>query len=239
LVYKIFIIHSILFFLFFISCSNSPTSSKEITPETGTVTDIDGNVYKTVKIGNQWWMAENLKVTRYRNGDAIYYETDNTAWSNLTKGAYCASNNDIGNIATYGLLYNWYAVSDSRNIAPVGWHIPTHEEWKEMEMYLGMSQSETDKTGHRGKDEGNKLKAQIGWTNNGNGTNESGFTALPGGSRFDYDGTFSGIGSIGFWWTATLSASTAWFRALDNNHSTIFCSYYDRKYGFSVRCVKD
>ena len=89
----------------------------------GTVTDIDGNIYQTVKIGNQWWMAENLKVTHYRNGEAIPNVTDNATWTGLTTGAYCEYNNDVNNVATYGRLYNWYAVDDSRNIAPAGWHV--------------------------------------------------------------------------------------------------------------------
>lgn len=95
---------------------------------TGTVTDIDGNVYQTIKIGNQWWMAKNLKVTHYRNGEAIPNITNDSEWINLSTGAYCAYNNDNGNIATYGLLYNWYTVVDSRNIAPSGWHVPTDDE---------------------------------------------------------------------------------------------------------------
>lgn len=150
--------------------------------ETGTVTDIDGNVYQTIKIGNQWWMAENLKVTHYRNGNAIPNVTSYFSWRDLSSGAYCAYNNDNGNADAYGMIYNWYwyAVDDSRNIAPIGWHVPTDEEWKELEMYLGLSQTEADDTGYRGTDEGDKLKATTGWYNNGNGTNESGFTALPG-----------------------------------------------------------
>ena len=153
-------------------------------PETGTVTDIDGNTYQTVKIGDQWWMAENLKVTCYRNGDAIPNITDGTTWASLSTGAYCEYNNDINNVATYGRLYNWYAVTDSRNIAPAGWHVPSDAEWKQLEMYLGMSQSEADATGWRGTDEGGKLK-EVGtmhWNSPNTGaTNESGFTALPGG----------------------------------------------------------
>ncbi|MBT5269507.1 MAG: hypothetical protein HOL70_08685, partial [Candidatus Marinimicrobia bacterium] len=110
-----------------------------------TVTDIDGNVYETVKIGDQIWMAENLKVTHYRDGSAITQVTDNTAWSNLSTEAYCIYDNNASNeVDTYGALYNWYAVSDGRNIAPEGWHVPTDAEWKELEMYLGMSQPDVD-----------------------------------------------------------------------------------------------
>ena len=97
-------------------------------PATSTMTDQDGNVYETVKIGNQWWMAENLKVTQYRNGDAIPNVTDADQWSSLTAGAYCGYENNLGNVSTYGCLYNWYAVNDSRNIAPSGWQVPTDAE---------------------------------------------------------------------------------------------------------------
>src|SRR5688572_21874913 len=93
-----------------------------------TVTDADGNIYRTVTIGDQVWMAENLKVTHYKNGDAIAVVSSDTAWSHLLSGAYCHYNNDINNTAAYGKLYNWYAINDSRGIAPEGWHIPTEEE---------------------------------------------------------------------------------------------------------------
>ena len=204
------------------------------------MTDQDGNVYKIVKIGSQWWMAENLKVTHYRNGDAIPNVTDNTEWANLSTGACCAYNNDNGNVATYGLLYNWYAVVDSRNLAPSGWHVPTDEEWKELEMYLGMRQSEADDSGWRGTDEGSKLKSISGWNNNGNGTNESGFSALPGGFRYDDSGTFNGVGVYGYWWSSTGSGSTtAWDRNLYYYRSDVSRYAYIRRYGFSVRLVRD
>jgi len=217
--------------------------------ETGTVTDIDGNVYKTVKIGNQWWMAENLRVTHYATGDPIPNVTDNTEWKNLTTGAWCAYKNDDNNIETYGLLYNWYAINDSRNIAPAGWHVPTDEEWKELEMHLGMSQSEAGGIGcYRGTDEGGKMKA-TGTIENGDGlwyapntgaTNESGFTALPGGFRSCSYGSFGGIGSEGYWWSATeYSSAVALHRFLCYNHSEVYRGNIRKQAGFSVRCVRD
>jgi uncharacterized protein (TIGR02145 family) len=106
------------------------------------VTDYDGNVYQIVLIGGQCWMMENLKVTHYRNGDPIPHVPNIGEWYGLSSGAYCDYNNDPGNVETYGRLYNWYAVDDSRNIAPEGWHVPTDDEWKQLEMYLGMSQAE-------------------------------------------------------------------------------------------------
>lgn len=119
---KLFFINFIIFNLVFF-----PSAFCQL--ETGKVTDIDGNTYKTVKIGNQWWIAENLKVTHYRNGDAIPEVTDNEQWKNLNSGAYCAYDNNESNAAVYGYLYNWYAMNDSRNIAPEGWYVPSDEEW--------------------------------------------------------------------------------------------------------------
>jgi uncharacterized protein (TIGR02145 family) len=120
----------------FISCKEDPTSpvdNGKSDIETSTLTDIDSNVYKTVKIGNQWWMAENLKVTHYNDGTPIPNVTDK--WGDLSTGSYCAYNNNDSNIEIYGLLYNWYAVDDD-SIAPAGWHVPTNAEWTELENYL-------------------------------------------------------------------------------------------------------
>jgi uncharacterized protein (TIGR02145 family) len=207
-----------------------------------TVTDYDGNVYQTVLIGDQCWMMENLKVTHYRNGDPIPHVTDGGTWEGLTSGAYCNYNNDEGNVATYGRLYNWYAVDDSRNIAPAGWHVPTDEEWKQLEMYLGMSQAEADDVGWRGTDEGGKLK-EAGTTHwyppNEGATNESGFTALPGGYR-NYYGYFTSMGYIAYFWSSTEYDSLfAWRRHLDYYSSQVsrYSSY--KQLGFSVRCVRD
>jgi uncharacterized protein (TIGR02145 family) len=161
----------------------------------GTVTDIDGNVYETIQIGTQWWIKENLRTTHFRNGDPIPLVTDDTAWAGLSTPAYCEYGNDPANVTDYGRLYNWYAVADSRYIAPQGWHVATDEEWKQLEMYLGMSQSEANLTGIRGTVEGGKLKeaGTVHWQSPNTGaTNESGFTALPGGYRFIF-GSFLNI----------------------------------------------
>jgi len=208
-----------------------------------TVTDIDGNVYRTVKIGNQIWMAENLKVTHYRNGDLIPYVASNSEWTNLTTGARCIYANDEYNVGTYSYLYNWYAVVDSRNIAPEGWHVPTDEEWKELEMYLGMSEPDANDTGDRGTDEGGKLK-EAGTTHwespNTGATNESGFSALPGGYRLYSNGLFSDIGYSAYFWSTTQDRSDySWCRGLSRSRSDIDRSGVYRQYGFSVRLVKD
>jgi len=143
--------------------------------KTGTVKDIDGNVYQTVKIGQQWWMAENLKVTHYRNGDAIPNVTDNKIWSSLNTGACCCLNNNENNIAIYGLLYNGYSVLDNRNIAPEGWHVPTYEEFKELIEYLGGEEEASGKLMETGTEHWNEPNTCA--------TNESGFTMLPGSYR--------------------------------------------------------
>jgi uncharacterized protein (TIGR02145 family) len=214
----------------------------DVTTETSTVTDIDGNVYQTVKIGTQWWMAENLKVTHYRNGEAIPNVTDSTEWESLATGAWCSYNNEAGNIATYGLLYNWYTVDDNRNIAPDGWHVPTDEEWKMLEIHLGMSQSEADTTDWRGTDEGGKLKEDgtTHWNNPNTGaTNESGFLALPGGYCV-ITGTFANIGDLAYFWPSTENISNrAWHRVLGYNNSVVYRETSYKRHGFSVRCVRD
>jgi len=222
--------------------SNGYTTTTAST-QANTITDIDENIYKTVKIGNQWWMAENLKVTRYRNGDAIPNVTKGSDWLSLSTGAYCNYDNDGANAAIYGGLYNWYAVSDSRNIAPEGWHVPTDDEWKELEMYLGMSQSEADQIGWRGTDEGDKLK-ETGNTHwyipNIGATNESGYTGLPGGYRY-IGGNFYGLGYYAYFWSSTGGSlsNDAWFRLLNYYYSGVFRNGNDKRYGFSIRCVRD
>ena len=208
-----------------ISCSPTETDDKA-------VTDIDGNEYKTVKIGDQVWMAENLKVTRYRNGDPIPNVTVDSQWTNLTTGALCAYDNDDNNVSTYGLLYNWYAVNDARGLAPDGWRVPTDAEWQTLIDNLGGNLVA-----------GNKLKeAGTAYWNSpdSSATNESGFTALPGGYRYYYSGTFYYIGLYGIWWSATESSSArAWLRILGSYYPGVGRDDYDKHYGFSVRCVRD
>jgi uncharacterized protein (TIGR02145 family) len=209
----------------------------------GTVTDIDGNVYQTIKIGDQWWMAENLKVTHYRNGDPIPNVTDPGEWTALSTGAYCEYDNDIDNAAVYGRLYNWYAVDDSRDIAPDGWHVPSDAEWMQLEMYLGLSQAQAEATGWRGTDEGGKLKetgTDHWYSPNTGATNESGFTALPGGYR-------SGAGNSEYLnWYAVFWSSTdgsgpvdPWGRYLTYDRAQVARSDFPKVFGYSVRCVRD
>jgi uncharacterized protein (TIGR02145 family) len=195
-----------------------------------------------VEIGKQVWMGCNLDVETYRDGTPIPEVQDKTVWDTLTTGAWCYYNNDPANGDIYGKLYNWYAVNDPRGLAPDGWHIPSDAEWKEMEILLGMTQSEADGSGYRGTDEGGKLK-EAGlshWQSPNTGaTNSSGFSALPGGYR-GINGAFLLIGSNGYWWSSSESNSTyAWWRLLYYDNSYIYRSSHGKGNGFSVRCVRD
>jgi len=202
---------------------------EEIEPTpTAPVTDIDGNEYATIQIGTQVWMAENLRTSKYCNGDPIPNAADNTQWSNLTTGAWAHYDNDSQYEELYGKLYNWYAAADTRNICPCGWHVPTDAEWTVLSDYLG------------GEDvAGTKMKTTIGWNENGNGTNESGFSGLPGGVR-GFSGTFYDVGDFGYWWSSLENTTgDAWYRVLgyfadDLARDKIFMSN-----GFSVRCLRD
>ncbi|MCK5684442.1 choice-of-anchor D domain-containing protein, partial [bacterium] len=188
----------------------------------------------------QWWMAENLNATKYRNGEEILHVSDLSnpeAWTALTSGAYCYSYNDANNAATYGALYNWYTVGDARGLAPEGWHVPTDNEWKELEMFLGMSQIDADKTGYRGNEEGKKLRSQSGWFNNG--TDEVAFRAMPGGFKTDDSANFGSLGYTGYFWSSTEDGTDkAWERIIFESNAP-FRNADSKLHGFSVRCVKD
>ena len=198
----------------------------------GTITDIDGNVYKTITIGRQTWMAENLKTTKYRNGDTIPNVTNGARWGELVTGAYCWYSNDAANITNYGGLYNWYAIADSRNIAPIGWHVPTDADWSTLTDYLGGTSIAGGKLIEAG--------TSHWYSPNNSATNSTGFTALPGGFRNYRDGAFSSVGTNGNWWGSTaLDVPYAWYRYLFFNTPSIYRSIYYKQFGFSVRCVKD
>lgn len=204
----------------------------EVSFKTQGVTDVDGNVYDTVTIGAQIWMKENLKTTHYRNGDPIPNVTDNTAWSTLTSGAYANYNNDAANVATYGRLYNWFAVKDARNIAPAGWHVPTDAELNTLIAYLGGVSVA-----------GGKLKeaGTVHWASPNTGaTNSSGFTALPGGYRL-FNGVFGGITTYAYIWSSVeYNADNAWGGGVYNTSAGVLSgSFYSKTDGYVVRCVKD
>jgi len=196
-----------------------------------TVTDIDGNVYHTVTIGTQVWLVENLKTTRYNDGDSIPLVTDSQAWSKLDTSGYCWYNNDIANKTTYGALYNWFTVNTGI-LAPAGWHVPTDAEWTTLTDYLGGESIA-----------GGKLKetATAHWRSpNAGATNESGFTALPGGHR-DVNGTFSVMGDDGFWWSASEYGTTGkvWYRNMNYNYTGVVSVSNNKINGHSIRCIRD
>ncbi len=196
-----------------------------------TVTDIDGNVYQTITIGTQVWMLENLKVTRYRNGDTIANITDNTLWSGLTYGAYCDYDNDTTNANTYGRIYNWFAVADSRQLAPAGWHVASDAEWNVLINYAGGSNVA-----------GGKLKESgyLHWQSPNTGaTNETGFTALPGGAR-SAGGPFSGKSNYANFWTSTpYSPMHAIPKTMYYNYSKVDGPWANKENGLYVRCIRD
>ncbi len=219
------------------------TTIDEECEETGECVDYDGNSYETVQIGDQLWMAENLKVTHYNNGDEIPNITNMGDWASLSTGAYCDYDNNPTNSDTYGRLYNWYAVDDARGICPEGWHVPTDEEYQQLEIYLGMDPAEADDTGWRGTDEGGKMK-ETGtehWNSPNTGaTNESGFTGLPAGYRNANNGSYSHMGYNGYFWSSSEHNSTnAWYRLLYYHDSYVYRYDTNKHFGFSVRCAGD
>ncbi|NQV15486.1 fibrobacter succinogenes major paralogous domain-containing protein, partial [bacterium] len=211
---------------------------------TGTVTDIDGNTYQTIIIGDQEWMMENLKVSHYQDGTSIPTGYSSSQWANLNSDAYAIYSDNESIAVDYGYLYNWYAVENNQGIAPEGWHIPTDDEWKILEAYLGMSTAEADQTGFRGTDEGGQLK-EIGFNHwndpNTGATNESNFSALPGGfRRGNDDGNYIYLGNRGYFWSLTEDgAQYSWVRILFNNSSEVYRSSDFKQTGLSVRCIKD
>lgn len=198
----------------------------------GTVTDIDGNVYKTILIGDQTWMAENLKVTRFNDGSAIPLILDSNEWNNLTTPGFCWYDNDsVVNKEEYGGLYNWYAVNTGK-LAPIGWHVPSDQEWWTLFFFLG----NVPVLGAKMKETGTEhwMSPNVG------ATNSSGFTALPGGCRiinrqFDY------LGQYGYWWASTemtLSQGWSWGLVNDSEASSWIGAYF-KTGGFSIRCIQD
>ena len=215
---------------------NSLASSNEISFTTSnssitTVTDVNGNTYQLVTICNQTWTKTNLNTSKYRNGDDIPQVTNASTWANLETGAWCYYAHTTSNGTTYGKLYNWFAVTDPRGLAPVGYHIPSDTEWTTLTTCLG---GETVA--------GGKMK-EIGtthWTTpNTNATNNSGFTGLPGG-YINYNADFKDIGIIGSWWSSSAALIPyAWPRYLFYDSVYVGKGSISKQEGFSVRCVRD
>lgn len=197
-----------------------------------TVTDVDGHVYGVVKIGKQVWMAENLRVRRYRNGDIIDHVPNDSGWAKTRGGAFCSYGNKEENTGQYGNLYNGYAVHDGRNIAPAGWHVPTAAEIATLIQHLG-----GDTVG------GGTMKTRgiTDWLYPNTGaTNASGLAALPGGYRYGPDGTFHTLGSNGYWWCTTGSFELyTWSKRFYTGFADINRDKQYLTYGFSIRCIKD
>jgi uncharacterized protein (TIGR02145 family) len=201
-----------------------------------TLTDIDGNIYKTIKVGEQIWMAENLKVGHFRNGDAIRRPSDGDNWriGGDSKNPYWVAPYDDSDFEqTYGKYYNWHAVNDSRGLAPVGWHVPSDAEWTKLIDFLGGT-----------KLAGIKMKSDSFWPNDNNGNNASGFSALPAG-HIDWAGTFYKPGKESFWWTTTpYKKNVLFFNQVlviefCRFHQEVIITHYKKFNGFSVRCIKD
>ena len=208
-----------------------------------------GHNYSTVAIGEQCWFAENLRSNAYANGDAIPGELTDAEWSSTTAGAqavygegssWCWDEpcDEVANLEDFGRLYNWYAVDDSRGLCPSGWHVPTDGEYMTLEMELGMSSSEANSTGWRGTDQGARIKASASDSPSWDGTNSSGFSALPGGRRYN-NGHFSLVGHYAYFWSSSPSGSAAWHRSLPSGDGYVSRGVGNHPNGFSVRCVRD
>ncbi|MFC0878828.1 fibrobacter succinogenes major paralogous domain-containing protein [Saccharicrinis sp. FJH2] len=223
--------------------NNDSLSNTVINGNIGTLTDIDNNTYKIVKIGDQWWMAENLKVTHYSDGSEIKLITNNEEWkaiqyTNNIK-AYCFYENDSSMLMKYGNLYNWMAATNNitenktyiQGVCPNGWHLPSDEEWHILTLYLGI-----DSAGGKIKETGT-----INWSKpNDYATNESGFTALPGGFRGINYGSFERESYNAYWWTSSeLDNDNAWLRGIGYLNKNIYVGNSPKAFGNSVRCVKN
>ncbi len=212
--------------------------SSNVNAQTDSITDIQGNTYKIVAIGEQWWMSENLKVSQYTNGDDIPHIKVNADWANTTDGAYSYYDLNTENLEKYGNLYNWYTVNDDRGVCPEGWHVPSDEEWMTMEKYLGMSAEEADRmTAWRGTDEGEKLKSE-----SFGGNNSSGFSALGTGYR-DPEGVYKAMGTDNDYWTSTGYSSEGntegILHGFLNTNPKVVRNFHVPGYGFCVRCIRD
>lgn len=231
---------------------DSPTGSQIYTfqfngwtpcPGISTVSDIDANVYNTVQIGSQCWMKENLKTTTYNNGTQIPNIIETDAWQNLTTGAYVWYNNDISWKDPYGALYNWYAAVDVNELCPTGWHVPTKDEWTTLFSYTTSEGKELRSCRMVNSPQGgscNTIKHPRWHENSINGTDDYGFSGLPGGHRVYYDGAFYSVGFSAFWWTSTEHSSyDAWHLYLYFDFDSVTVTYGEKRNGFSVRCLRD
>jgi uncharacterized protein (TIGR02145 family) len=234
--------------LFVLSCEkNSITPLPG--PDPATLTDVDGNVYPVIRIGNQLWITENFRTTKYNDGTAIPLVTDSSIWPKMTTPGYCYYNNttNADSITMFGALYNWYTVNTGK-FAPAGWHVPNYDDWVTLQNYLIQHGFNFDGTTTNNKI-AKALAAKSAWIiysdpgvigNDLTKNNSSGFSALPGGYRSNGDGSFSHIGNDCFFWS-TLETDTlgAFSRSLDADDYRFVFNSYLKCYGLSVRLVKD
>lgn len=232
--------------ILFMSCEKN---NKEIddTLNYGSVKDIEGNTYKTIEIGDQIWMAEDLKCTKYNDGSEIHLIANNSQWENNLDGAYSWYNNEPGDSTVYGALYNWYIIdpNNGKNICPDGWHIPTDIEWTQLIAHFDPSAPVTyyiqsELSGAYLKTTGNLRDGNGLWTYpNGTVNNSSGFSAIPGGVR-GANGLFAERGNISAWWSSTIkSESDALDRSLTNVNGRVFKDDAPKKVGYNLRCIRN
>lgn len=226
-----------LFILIFLSLSFTSCEKEEyygntlIDGNSGILTDVEGKTYKIVKIGDQWWMAENLRTTKFNEGSEIQFITDNIDWASSESSAYCWYRNDQANSEKkiYGVLYNWHAVN-TKKLSPLGWHVPTDSDWKQLEDFLV-------ENGHHDQ-EGLVLKDTVGWENGYNGTNDYGFSALPGGFRSS-NGYFERENVAGCWWSSSVATDDRAHMRSINTSPLLNKLDFSNKFGFSIRCIMD
>ena len=232
------IIYVFLFAFGLFACTQKEVEELEdFSGDSGTFTDSrDKHIYNWVKIDDKIWMAENLAFL------PSVYPTDSGSYTEPRYYVYGYTGSSLAeveqqeNYSNFGVLYNWSAAITA---SPPGWHLPSDEEWKQLELFLGMTEEEVAAAGWRGNEEGMLLKATTGWNSNGSGTDSLGFTALPGGLRGTGEG-FNKLRISGYWWNSTgKSSNEAWYRVLYWSNGKICRYFIDKDYGFSVRCIKD
>lgn len=237
--------------------TKNKTKNNYLTVVPTTVIDYDSNIYNIVKIGTQIWMSENLVTKHYSNGIVIPHVSDFSAWSSLNDDnldkAFCWYNKDsAANANDYGVLYTYAAATNGNNsgnnvqgACPVGWHLPSDEEWKELELHIGMTLTQANATGWRGTDQGSQLATNATLWNNGvmkNNANfsSSGFNAHPGGSRVSGTGTFISLNQRGYWWCSTeFSNNYAYYRYISFLDTNVYRDNYSKSSGLSIRCIRD
>ena len=214
------------------TCNKDKNNEEPADPNKGTVQDVQGHSYPTVKIGDQWWMAENLKATKFRSGEDIPNVAGAGEWASSGDAAYCNSNNDTAIAEVYGRLYNWHAATDGRKICPTGWHVPNDNDWAALTQFLGGEEV----AGGKLKQTGTEL-----WNSpNADATNESGFNAIPGGVRNSNTGNFAGMGTNASWWSVTQQNTDNAFTWGITSVNGFMANYFlDKNTGLSIRCVKD